>query len=149
MIVSKNGDKKRPGQKATPPAGKAPRGDIVSSDAELISWHLGIIDREGPFGWSRMLGDDFWTMISARLRSFETMTWATLRSTGSHPVGVDDIIAEARRRLEEIGQDDVDELYSLRLGGKPRIWGVRDRHILKVLWWDPEHQVCPSHKKHT
>ncbi len=33
--------------------------------------------------------------------------------------------------------------------GKQRIWGIKDRNILKVLWWDPDHEVCPSLKKYT
>lgn len=141
--------KKHPGRKVSPSAGKTPRGEAPSSDAEFISWHLGALDRDGPFGWSKMLGADFWETIAARLKSLETMTWANLGSTGSHFVAINHIASEARKRLEEIGQDDVDALYSLRLRGKPRIWGIRNRHILKVLWWDPDHQVCPSLKKHT
>lgn len=77
------------------------------------------------------------------------MTWSGVMGNGSHPVPLDNLTTEAVRRLEEIGQADVDELFSLRLSGKERIWGIRDRHILKVLWWDPDHLVCPSIKKHT
>jgi hypothetical protein len=88
--------------------------------------------------------------ILPKIKAFESMTWSEIEGrTGSHFVEVDKIIPAAQRRLAERGQGDIDELFSLRLAGKPRIWGIRDRHILKVLWWDPGHQVCPSPKKHT
>ena len=35
-------------------------------------------------------------------------------------------------------------LFSVRLTGRIRLWGLRDVSILRVLWWDPEHTVCPS-----
>jgi len=43
--------------------------------------------------------------------------------------------------------DAVEDLFSLRLTGKKRLWGIRDRHVFKVFWWDPEHGVCPSELK--
>jgi hypothetical protein len=77
------------------------------------------------------------------------MTWAQIMGTGSHPIPVGDITPDAQRRLEAIGQADVDELFSLRFTGRERLWGIRDRHTLKVLWWDPGHEICPSTKKGT
>ncbi|RKZ46349.1 MAG: hypothetical protein DRR00_24365, partial [Candidatus Parabeggiatoa sp. nov. 3] len=56
---------------------------------------------------------------------------------------------EVLKRLAEIHQDDIDELFSLRLSGKERLWGILDNHILKILWWDANHDVWPSKKKHT
>jgi len=50
--------------------------------------------------------------------------------------------------VKELGMTD-DALYSLRLSGKLRLWGVRDRSVLQLLWYDPEHQVCPSPLKNT
>jgi hypothetical protein len=62
---------------------------------------------------------------------------------------VDKLIKEAQDRLTEISLDDLDELTSLHLTGKGRVWGIIDQGVMNLLWWDPEHQVCPSHKKHT
>jgi hypothetical protein len=46
--------------------------------------------------------------------------------------------------------DDVDELFSLRMGGaKKRIYGIRDRGTLQVIWWDPEHEIYPTEPKNT
>ena len=66
-----------------------------------------------------------------------------------HLVKVENLSAEAQGYLDRVGLDDVDELVSLRLSGRERVWGILDENILNLLWWVPEHQVCPSLKKHT
>ena len=48
-----------------------------------------------------------------------------------------------------IRQDDVDELMSFRLDSRGRVWCIQTGNIMRVLWWDPNHEVCPSFKKHT
>lgn len=87
--------------------------------------------------------------ILAKLAQVETMTWAELLSTGSHPISVTDISRAARQHLGELGLEEVEELFSLRLSGRERVWGIRDRHRFKVLWYDPDHTVYPVEKKHT
>jgi len=49
--------------------------------------------------------------------------------------------------LAEIHQDDIDELFSLRLSSKECLWGILDNHILKILWWNMNHEVWPSKKE--
>ena len=38
-----------------------------------------------------------------------------------------------------IGHEDVTELFSLRLDATKRVYGIRDRQVLKLLWFDPYH----------
>lgn len=106
------------------------------------------MDFDGPFGWHILTGDCV-KDIQCKLGSFESMTWQQIEQAGSHNVAVEKLVKEARDRLVEINQDDLDELFSLRISGKERVWGIRDRSILRLLWWDPEHAVCPSQKKRT
>lgn len=106
------------------------------------------MDFEGPFGCHVLTGQDA-REIQRKLGAFEGMTWSDIERAGSHNVAIDKLSKPARDRLTEIKQDDLDELFSLRLSGKERIWGIRDRSVLRLLWWDPEHAVCPSTKKHT
>lgn len=48
-----------------------------------------------------------------------------------------------------VDNDDLDQLFSLRLTVRKRVWGIKEGNIFWILWWDPEHEVCKSHKKHT
>jgi hypothetical protein len=83
------------------------------------------------------------------MKELETMTWQAIGETGSHFIDVSGLSKSARDRLLAIQQDDVDQLYSLRVTGRRRIFGIRDGGTFRVLWWDPEHEVCPAQKKHT
>jgi hypothetical protein len=95
----------------------------------------------------------FWTEIYTKIRHFETNTWHIIereqhggrrRKTKHHNVSVSDIIPEARKRLEKLNYDDIDELFSIRFDGELRIWGIRTFSYLKVLWIDFNHEICPS-----
>lgn len=65
------------------------------------------------------------------------------RGNNNHPVPVSELAGNARKRLVEIGQEELDVLFSLRLSGKGRIYGVRDQRALKLLWYDPYHDIYP------
>jgi hypothetical protein len=108
------------------------------------------IDWDGAWGWSRATGEELIRTIIPRLHELETMTWGEVEGpTGCHFVEVTGLVPDAQRRLVEIGKDEQARLFSVRITGKIRVWGIRDIAILKVLWWDPEHSVCSSPKKHT
>jgi hypothetical protein len=97
----------------------------------------------------------FWTEIYTKIRHFETNTWHAIerelfgkgkRKTKHHSVSVSKIIPEAQKRLETLHYDDIDELFSVRLDGEMRIWGIRTYSYLKVLWIDLKHEICPTQK---
>ena len=110
------------------------------------------MDVEGPFGWCQpnIPGADILLAIRKKLSDFETMLWRDIRtSSNHHPIPVAKLCKEAQDRLKQIGQDDIDELFSFRLTGKERLFGILDAEVLWILWWDPLHLSHPSLKKHT
>jgi hypothetical protein len=131
------------------PLAKVPRlAERPDVQGAKFCWRVTDIDWDGPWGWSqascRQLLDD----VLPRLHDLESMTWGQVDGpTGSHYVEATAIVPEARRRLTEIGKDEQARLFSLRITGRIRLWGIRDIAVLRVLWWDPEHSVCPSLKK--
>lgn len=85
-----------------------------------------------------------------KLHNYESMTWAEVEGpSGSHSVDFDQLCAQAQARLAEIGRGELESLFSVRITGEQRVWGIKDVAILRIIWWDPEHSVCPSQKKHT
>ncbi|MEQ6332814.1 hypothetical protein [Sphingobium sp. MK2] len=149
--MAKKGNK-TPKSAYLPITGKQAR---AGSGADLVPamsfrWSLDRFDWLGPFSCKEMTPQVFSSTIISHLQAFDAMTWNEIDGpTGSHFVSVSDLIKPARKRLVEIGMEDTDQLFSLRCGGKPRIWGIREIAVLRVLWWDPEHEICPSTKKHT
>ena len=121
-----------------------------------LAWSLALVDLEGKFGWHRLTPD--WAQhLREKFRAFESTTIDELfqNRTHNHPVSIESFSKLARQRHTElVGERDnspylSDSWVSLSVNGVPRIIGIRDREVVRIVWWDPEHQVCPSILKHT
>jgi hypothetical protein len=127
----------------------------MAYDPENVSkmtpvWKIGRIDVDGVWGHAHIDRDTLWNQIFPKLKNYELMTWGDITQDPNynHSVKVWQIVKEARKRLEELGIEE-EQLFRFRLTGTQRVWGIRDRDIFYILWWDPKHEVCPSTKKHT
>jgi len=110
---------------------------------------LGYLDFDGPFGWKDISIEKLKGIIGT-IKHFESMTWSEIKSathgvggrSNNHFIPVCECSKEAQKRYWECfkyeGEDDV---FSLRLSGKERVFGVVSEGIFKVLWWDPDHKV--------
>ena len=102
------------------------------------------------WGWKNISCADILIKIHGKLKNFETMYWYEIEKNNmNHFMPIDKLTKQAQNRLKELNIEDTDEMYSLHLGGKERIWGMRENEILKILWWDPDHTVYIVPKKHT
>jgi hypothetical protein len=128
---------------------KRPKSKDPEIDGSPLAWRFSGSDNAGPYSWAALEHGAPFKEVMDRLHEFETKTWEEIIRTGSHPIEVYKCEKPAKNRLEEIKQDDIDELMSFRVSGKKRVWCIKDRNIMRVLWWDPEHEVCPAPLKHT
>lgn len=107
------------------------------------------MDLGGDWSRSRVTAQIWGEEILPKLWGFDSMTWGEIiKASGGRPAGtnhhfvkVENLSKAARDRLREIEQDDIEELFSLRLDAKKRIYGIQDRQILELLWYDPDHTV--------
>lgn len=122
----------------------------ISDDASSFSWrvHNNYIDYDYPqFGWSNVRILFFLKKVVQALQGYEGLTWHEVKDKGHcHPWGLDKIPSECYKRLEE-RQIDIEQLYQIGLGNKPRIIGYKDRAIFYLMWWDAEHKFCPTKAK--
>lgn len=110
-----------------------------------------MIEMCDPYGWHE-IDKSTLQRIQERISAFESMTWGEILvrdGKENHAIPVCDLNCDARNRLVELKQDDIDELVSLRFSARERIFGIREGAVLKLLWWDPMHLICPAPKKHT
>jgi hypothetical protein len=144
---------KTPKNQYNPPLrGKVARHEETNASVatERFRWTFKDADTNGPYTILGSQVDHLVFDLIGKLQEYESMHWADVEGpTGSHFVPVENFSPDAQRRLEEINQNDVESLFSLRMKGKERLWGLRDRAVLRLIWWDPDHAVCPSFKKHT
>ncbi|WP_437187858.1 hypothetical protein SH668x_001269 [Planctomicrobium sp. SH668] len=114
-------------------------------------WSLCRFDRESRWGESAFEGVDAWKHLFEKLKSYERMTWGQINSNQrrDHSVPTGNLIKEARERLQQLKLDDVDELFRFRFEGKHRLWGIVIGNVFQILWWDKNHEICPSTLKNT
>jgi hypothetical protein len=113
------------------------------------AWRVGRLELCDPYGWHELQGDEILEVLS-KLKSFESMLLAEiLGSSQHHQVKTESLCKEARDRLEELNLDDIEELLSLRVTGVKRVWGILEHNVVILLWWDPDHQVCPAPLRNT
>ena len=92
----------------------------------------------------------FSSTIWPKLRDYEFMEWGRIEraqhgkrgKSKNHFVNVADLSKEARDRLNALGIYE-DQLYSLRLDGVSRIYGIREINVLEIIWIDLLHEIYP------
>ncbi len=146
----------------TPSQNNTPR---ISVETDFATnkplWAFSIFDCDGPWGFKALKQQKIAYLegLIRKLRDNESMTWAEIesasggraRGNNSHFVSMDNLTDAAQERIRELKQDDIGSIFSLRLQGQHRIYGIRKRHVLKILWFDPWHgdndkAVCSVNK---
>lgn len=113
-------------------------------------WNLCWLDINGRWGWAGLSKTEWWNEICAKLILFEKMTWSEIkRNRKNHSIYVGKIVKEAQQYIIDRGLEQHDQVFSLRLTGKKRVYGIRTERVFNVLWYDPNHEICPAHLKHT
>ena len=128
---------------------RATSSPTVSTQNRKLVWKVVGIDDNGPWGWNQITCPDFLRNIWDKMRNFETMTWSEILGRNHHAIAVNDIIEPAKNRLEQLGHDDQAELISFHITARQRIWAIRSGEEAFLLWWDPNHEIYPSHLRHT
>ncbi len=93
---------------------------------------------------------DFLKEILPKLIDFERRTWndIVLDKKHNHWIYTDKLIKEAQNRMIEL-KLYYDQLFSLRLTGTLRLFGYIENGSYYIIWYDVNHEICPSNKKHT
>ena len=120
-------------------------------------WKISKIDADSRWGLPTLFSKRQCETIFKHLQGRETMTWEEIetqqggrtRGTNNHYVEISKLCTEAQNRLQQLNINDIDNLFSLRVNARIRIWGIREINILQILWFDLEHEICPSFKNNT
>lgn len=84
-----------------------------------------------------------------KLVDYEGYKWNDIITTSggnNHFIQASSLNKEARSYCERF---QIEEVMSLRLTGKKRLFGTMSQNVFSIIWYDPEHKICPSIKKHT
>ena len=140
---------KHPKAKLQPEPAKVPKKAGFDENPLRLrpAWRIGHMEMIDPFGW-HLLDKATLHEIREKLKNFETMYLGDIfgPKKQSHMVDVSQLCKEAKDRLSDLRLDEFEQLLSLRLTGKKRVWGILEHNVIILLWWDPNHLVCPSLK---
>lgn len=123
-------------------------------DTLFASWAFSKIQRGGLWDITQKDWIIWNDRILSKLSSLESMTWAEIkvipkdgRKGGNkhHNISVEDFSKKAKDELKRLNLH-YDELFSLRLTNRERIFGFLERGTLYLIWYDAEHEICPSQK---
>lgn len=123
----------------------------VSYDKQKPSWRFARFDSDCADWGLDTLKKELESVLGC-LRSYEDHTWQSIKTmthgkkgkTKNHTVGINKLTKKGRRRLNDIKNDDIEEVFSLRYNGLFRIIGLLRGEILYILWIDPNHEVCET-----
>ena len=124
----------------------------LKQSEHFFRWSLNIVYTSGKWGLTDDVLKNKWCPnngLRKALLNRESMTWAELanqvggpnRGTNNHHVPVSKIRSEAQELLKKSSLDDLDEIYSLRIKGKERLYGIIQDYVLYILWYDPKHEI--------
>lgn len=99
--------------------------------------------------WGFVHVEDLNATVISKLKDYEGMTWGDImkasggRSHGNnnHFENVSDLIPEAQQRWCELKLDEYDKVFSLRLTGEQRLYGILENGVLKIIWFDQMHEI--------
>jgi len=116
---------------------------------EKLRWSFEIFDNGKE--WHDDQYSPIFNEIAGHLKSFEQRTWGEIEADRKyyHAVPVVNLIPDAQSRLTLLKLDENDPLTRLRFTGRQRAWGFRRGHLFMLVWWDPQHRICPSRLKNT
>lgn len=137
----------------SPSEAKQPKALIGTSYNDLHpSWRFNHIDWDHPFVDFEITPAHL-KQLAAGLSQLEKRTWNEILISSkkqNHNIYISELQKKAQDRLKALFDPlDFDQLLSLRLSARERIWGVLSEGVVTLIWWDPNHQVCPSLLKHT
>lgn len=117
-------------------------------------WGLSLMDEEHNCSWTWRVTPGEATTLLGFLKEMERLRWREIRAQmfnskrGSHKkhhwMPADDVCTEAKRRLDEIGLGDQEEIFRFRLSNKARLWGIILDRTFYPIWWDSDHKVYPT-----
>ena len=128
-----------------------------SSDGRKVVWVFDKIDKSGDYAFDINREDFNHKLFLDKLLSYSTMTWTDIKNqkhddnkSKHHNYPFEKMSNSAQKRFEKLDLDEYsDNIFSFALTSKLRIVGFRENEKFYVLWYDDNHQIYPSAKKHT
>lgn len=126
----------------------------TNTDKEKVVWLFDNLDTSDAFAFNSARDDFDAKEVMDKLISYSTMTWGQIKNqthdngkSKHHFLSYDTLSKKARDRVDfKHLYNDSDSIFSFALKNKLRIIGIREGRSFHVIWYDPQHKFCPSHR---
>ncbi len=134
------------------------RPDKLPAEDSFIIWTFRNVDREGKFAFNPLSKDFAAADFVDKMLAYSNMTrheinnqtHDTNKSKHHYLKELDNLSKDAVKSIKvKHLEDKVDKLFSFALNNKTRLIGLLDGAEFQVIWYDANHEFCPSSKKHT
>lgn len=114
-------------------------------------WRIKQIQLVDPYGW-HALNPGQVEYVRNKLSEFEAKNWNQIfvdEKKRNHPIQVADFDCPEARQWMRRNLPDEDTLWTLRLSGPERVWGIFRGGAFHLLFWDPQHRIKVTDKRGT
>lgn len=110
---------------------------------EPLTWGYRFLDLGGEWGWNK-LNPAHVERLHRELLEVEGQTLHSLLCNEKvKDIPIVHMKREARERLLARGFEEAEILYEIRVGYKKwRVWGLVERAVFLLLWWDEFETAC-------
>ncbi len=129
--------------------------NVGSTDDNYLVWSFCRIDRAGHFAFDCNRDDFNECDVLKKVVEYGGRKWKEIKQdthdsknkSKHHFLEYNELsdIAKERIAAKRLGEY-TDSIYSLSLCNKIRIIGLRSDDRFEAIWFDPEHEFCPSDK---
>lgn len=148
--MGRHDDRKKPKAEVTPQGQKeAKAAPAESAMGRKASWRLNRVQLVSPYGWHGLSLSEV-LYIQTKLAELERKTWSEIlvkEKHWNHSVPVSQLKCPEARQWIRRNMPDQTELWTLRLSGAERIWGVFAEGTYLAIFWDPDHLIWDTPRR--
>lgn len=125
------------------------------SNQKCLVWRFDKVDRNGPFRFDldreeiqRQYKKLLDIIMIYSYRTWNEIMQATHDEKGKHHfLNGSSLSKEAKERIRALRlEEDTDRIFSLAIYNKVRLIGLREKEVFHAIWYDAEHEFCPSER---
>ena len=125
--------------------------EVTLYDERKLAWRLGKIQLADPYGW-HVLGATEMAEMKDKLGYLESSTWKDVfvrDARNNHMIEAAKLKCPIARKWMVDHLPDQPLLWTIRVSGSGRIWGIISEGAYQIVFWDPEHLIWPTPLKNT
>lgn len=128
-----------------------------STDGERVQWRFDKLEKTGKFAFDLTREDFDHRKVLEKIIAYSNMTWSEVKAqthdkknkTKNHFLDLSKLSAEGRSSFCSKGFEGKyeDSVFSFAFQNMLRVIGIRENEKFYAVWFDPNHEFCPSKKR--